>query len=429
MVDTSYTPESSLLTNIEGSPWIVNYWQQVVADDNAIAGQQYSRDAVHQQYRLILEMELRVTNPITHSQITETKQSQVTGGSNVYPFIIPNVGDMFSADIGDGHLGLYQVTTSEKRSLYKESVHYIEYTLIGYATPELLGDLQHKTVDTLQFVRDFLQYGQNPLVEPEDYANIKKLHLLRSQILEQYLTSFTSNEFKTLILPGQKHPIYDHFLTKAIKRFFTHYDTHLITPIRILNCDGDDHMSSSTIWDVLAERNKGLLKFCSERYGLISSQTFSYRAMHESIRYSGIPLVIYPLDPDTTVDEDHRLFNKVAGIEKIQPVPGRKTKLSNLFPSTDLPGFKDADDNGIDIPNIHPVLIDDYYILSKNFYDEIPGKQSRLELCIRDFINGKPQDVSHIINFCDQYYAWGGLERFYYTPLLLILIWACVRRF
>lgn len=76
VVDTKYTPEGSLLTNIEGSPWIVNYYRGIRGADQGVSGQRYSRDAVHEQYIKILNMELRVTNPITYAQVSENKQSQ-----------------------------------------------------------------------------------------------------------------------------------------------------------------------------------------------------------------------------------------------------------------------------------------------------------------------------------------------------------------
>ena len=373
-------------------------------------------------------MELRVTNPWTYSQMNDTKQSQATGGSNVYPFVIPNVGDMFIADIGDGREGVFQVNVSEARSLYKEGVHFIEYILIGYATDELRGDLQHKTVDTVVFVRDFLQYGQNPLVQPEDYAIILELQRRHRDILEQYLRNFVSNEFNTIVLPGQSKATYDHFLMKAMKKFFTSWDTYLITDTRILNCDGDNNMLTSTIWNAIEKRDKHLMKFVSERMGLISSQLFDNQAMLEGIYYSGIQYVVYPIDPDQNVDDSIKKRERVAGIEKIEAVPARKAKLTNAVSDTELDGFGSYGSQP-NIPNIFPVLKDDYYIFSKAFYDEIPGEQSRLELAVRDYLNKKPQDNRVLLSLCNQYHAWGGLERFYYTPILLVLMRACVRRF
>jgi hypothetical protein len=428
VVDTKYTPEGSLLTNIEGAPWIVNYYSQVIAADNTIAGQRVSREAAHEQFVLIVDMELRVTNPHTYSQNAPDKQSNSTGAAHVYPFVIPNVGDMFIADVGDGREGLFQITTSEKRSLYKESVHFIEYTLVGYATEERKGDLQHKTVNTLVFVRDFLLYGQNPLVEPEDFAIIRELHRRHRSMLEQWLRSYNSNEFNTIVIPGQEAATYDHFLMKAVKKFFTSWDTDLIVGIRTLNCDGDNAMLTTTIWDAIAQRDTHMLPFIAEEAGLCSTQLFERQAMLEGIYYSGIQYVVYPIDPAPYVDDDFSRGPRPVATNKLRPVAPRSVKMKFAVAQSNLNGFGSYGDQ-TEVPNIFPVVKDDYYIFSKAFYDNVPGEQSRLELCVRDYLNKKPQDNKVLLSLCDQYHSWEGLERFYYTPILLILMRACIRRF
>ena len=61
----------------------------------------------------------------------------VNGTADVYPFIIPNVGDMFAADVGDGKEGVFTITSTEKKSLLKEAVYTIEYTLLYYSNSDL----------------------------------------------------------------------------------------------------------------------------------------------------------------------------------------------------------------------------------------------------------------------------------------------------
>ena len=60
-VDTRYVPQSALLTHLEGSSWTVNYYSQVLGEDNAVEGQNVTREAIYQQYRLIKGFEFKVT--------------------------------------------------------------------------------------------------------------------------------------------------------------------------------------------------------------------------------------------------------------------------------------------------------------------------------------------------------------------------------
>ena len=88
----------------------------------------------------------------------------VTGAANVYPMLIPSVGDMFVATIADGRSAVFKVTNTERKSLFKDTAHVIEYVLVDYLTDERKSDFKSKVIKTVKFVRDFLVNGQNPLL-------------------------------------------------------------------------------------------------------------------------------------------------------------------------------------------------------------------------------------------------------------------------
>src|ERR1035437_5683225 len=78
-VDLKWEPRVNLLTHIEGSSWIVNYYSQVITTDSNLSGQQYTKNPVYQSYKLIKDMEMKVTSPLATSQDAETKAMTVTG--------------------------------------------------------------------------------------------------------------------------------------------------------------------------------------------------------------------------------------------------------------------------------------------------------------------------------------------------------------
>lgn len=422
-VDTEYVPQSALLTNIEGSAWTVNWYSQVVNDDNDLSGQQMTRDPTQQQYRLINRMELKVQTPLVNTQDQTTKQMHTTGTAVVYPFLIPLEGDMFLADIGDGREGVFRVTNTERRTFYRESCFQIDYLLVDYSTEQRRGDLTRKVVQELYFRRDFLIHGQNPLLIKSDEAAVITLSERYFNMLHVYLNMFSSTEFKTIIIPGQERPCYDPFLLKAVSAFFNSDDDPLMLQNRILNVDDKLALQCFTIWDAIMRRDPDLLNFINKKTRLLSTLAFTEQPMLEGIRYTGIEYVVYPCDEQIAINyeiipcdcEDYWDWRQLCA------VPSRPGLLKNLLGQKVLAGLPYGE-----APLIHEVLADDYYIFSKMFYHNEPG-QSKLELMVRDYLNGKAINRHLLVLFSDTYQAWGGMERLYFLPIILMLIRASIR--
>jgi hypothetical protein len=424
VVDTTLIPQQSLLTNIEGMSWTVDYFSQVIDEDNALTGQSVDKEGIYQQYRRIQNLEIKVSQDLKSTQDNSQKTQAVTGNATMYPFVVPNEGDMFVVTLLDGRAGICQITHSEERSIYKDTCYYIEYILVDEATKERMSDLVSKTVQNLYFLRDFLIHGQNPLIQEEDWHDLNELSDRYRDLVTMYFKMFSSNEYKTLVLPGQPEPTYDHFVMKAVMKFFTTWDTYLIRQNRILNCDDDDVMKSITIWDALVNRDDHLMKFVNKRAGLVPACLFTRNAMLEGIHYSGIRRVVYPIDPELTVDFAALPAVKSAdGTIALSPVQSRKGTLKDLLDPSQEQGLQVYGN----APLINPVLCDDYYVFSEAFYNNYPDGQSKLELCVRDFLQGKAINRKLLLQFCDTYHAWGGLERFYYLPVVLVLINAATR--
>lgn len=80
-----------------------------------------------------------------------------------------------------------------------------------------------------------------------------------------------------------------------------------------------------------------------------------------------------------------------------------------------------------DQPLTFPVLVDDYYVFSEAFYTNDTPNQSWLEHMVTQMLNRQAVPAEVLMAVCDKAYGWGTLERFYYTPVLLILIDYTVR--
>lgn len=424
VVDTKYEPIPSLMTYVEGSAWTVDYYSQVIDTDTALAGQDIGQSGIYQQYKVIRKFDLKVSSALSWSQNNETKSMSANGSAHIHSLVIPNHGDMFIADIGDGREGVFQVKSSEKKSLFKESVYFIEYEFvyISDSDTDRRADLDSKVVQELYYKRDFLEHGQNPLITEKEYNTIEELQYRYKELINHYFRWFFSKQFNTLIIPGQQTKIYDHGLVSFMSSILNTDEAATVKFMRIMNCDDDLVLREPSIWTALLHKDKSYLRLGYSKTGLVSTKTFSPNVMLEGIRFSGLDYVVYPKD-HTSVDQlssSVDVFSKVLAETTLDPVPTRGGNLSDLIYSQTL------ELNNTEIRMIRSVLSDEYYVLTENFYRELPN-QTLLEVMVRNYFQEEKNDPVVLLKLVNSYSNWGGLERFYYIPLLLVLIKDIIR--
>lgn len=423
-VDNRYQPKETLLSFIEGAPWTVeSYYMQVLGADSALAGQGLSTDATVQGYKVIHGMEIRVTSALSNpTQDTKTKELGSKGAATLYPPLIPNVGDMFTADLLDGRLGVFQVTDSTRLAIFRDTCHSIEYELVDFgATAARLADLKRKILQVTYFEKDFVFHGQNPILVSDDYENLQYLRRSYGILIAQYFKRFSSKEYGTLILPEQADICYDGFLVTALKQHLSTNDARELINLRQLNADDDQAMSADSIWTVLLARDRVLLQDAFWQVGSVASSRFTRNPVFDGIRYSGVKKVIYPVDPMVRVDNQYGEELKVPE----DFVPMRKAVVHRKLAS--LINASAEDETMIGIKN---TFIDGYYVFSKEFYENnrtVENAQSLLELCVQDYLDGNEIPYSKVRTLVEASSRWDNVNSFYYIPILIILIKAVIR--
>jgi hypothetical protein len=426
VVDTEYQPVSSLLTFVEGSLWTINYYGQIVDESNALRPQDDGKEGAYQQYKKIENFQLKVSNSLSWSQDSTNKQITAQGNAYVHSLMIPLEGDMFAADVGDGREGVFQVTLSEKKSILKQSVYYIEYVLAYFsdASPSKRADLEKKVVQELVYQRDFLSQGQDPFLSKKEYSEIQELAYYYTKIIEDYMGWFFSKEFSTLIIPQQNFPVYDPFVTKLFMQITETLDHERIRYIRQLNLDDDYFLKQPQLFSVILEGGPNELRLCNSFMTLVSTSSFNKHPQLDGAYYSGIRRVVYPKMGDTPVDYG---YNRLA-----TPKPDTLTSLENVPTASGYVGdiiyADEIDFSGVNRPLIYPVLKDQYYALSQAFYTNA-GKMSVLESLTHQLITNQAIDLTGLLQVARTYRNWGGLERFYYLPIILCLIKAVKRQY
>lgn len=414
VVDTKWVPRSSILTHIEGSSWVVDYYAQILDTDSNLSGQQYTKNPVYQSYKKIANLELKVKTALNTDQDDANKEMNVTGDAVLYPSIIPNEGDMFVADIGEGKSAVFRITSSKKNSIFKEACYDIAYVLDTDNNDKKL-DLEQKTSVVYYYHKDYLLNGSNPLIlknEMDTLLNLKKVYDI---MLYQYFRRFFSHEFKTLLVPSQLMPTYDSYLTSYVLSMFGTQEAHELAYIRALNMDEDRVAKCDSIWSALKFKDISLLNTAFTKAGLISSLAFSRTPTYNGIRYSGVGAVVYPKNPYVTVDGSYVNSVKTTSSE-LQASTDSATASNVLVRAVNLRNLdSDLGDN------LYPVTVDDYYVLSANFYNNT-NTQSTLETAVTAYINNNQVDADQLYNTAKNFHTWGSLEQFYYLPIVMTLI-------
>ena len=414
-VDSRYTPRQNLLTYITGSKWHVNYYSQVLDTDSGLASHQLSRPGHAQSYRLIQQLLIRVAQGLQDAQDGATKIMTVTGNGVLIAGVIGNVGDVFLADIGDGNEGMFEVTNSEKLGIYKDAVYNIEYALVGYTTPQLIADLTAKTVETVYFRKDYLLYGQKPFI---DTSEMEYLHYFDSEVellTSYYFSRYFDDEYQTLTVPGQTRSTYDPFLAKAIAAYFTTDAAKELNRLRILNIGNQPSADVVTIWDAMLKPHKSNFRIMEPKMNLAYAVTFPAAALMNSIRFTGITFVVYPTQNVAGLDNTENLAIP-ASDEALVVNPSLKIQATHDVRDELFTGTPYAE-----MEIIPSVSMGDYYLLSENFYNNTSG-ETMLEVCARRHIAGEALNPLMLKALLATVYFWSELEKFYFIPMVLILI-------
>jgi len=429
-IDTKYVPSSAIMAWAEGSNWTVDYYSQVLGATQEPTPLALDREPVYQQYRQIKGMVLKVTDGLSFDSEQSTNIMTVTGSGWTFPFLTPNVGDMFIADRGDGLLGLFTITSARRATILRDSVYNVEWTMVGELSSERLANLKAKTVQTYYYSGSALLSGCGPFVTLEEKHRTEEYGAYYKEILKRYLTDFLSMEHSTFLVPDQLRKTYDHFVTRFFLDIVSTPEDPRIRRVRQLNVSAANVMDQPTVLDAFKHKDPARLYGSTERAHLVTTRLIRGSPLLQAIGFTGIDQMVYPIEGPTDVDSlyDRDDIHTPTGLRFMEGRPRRVT--IPLLPQKlrNYPFFQIIPVDVKDVPDwqrpadIHPVVIDDYYIFSSNFYRQEPWGQSKLELLVRQSIEGDELNFKAFDHLLAHVYEWDNLERFYYHPIVLGLL-------
>lgn len=422
IVDSKRTDRMHLVVAIEGSPWHVTWFSQVLGVDSAVSTFSPSVPASIHQLKRINDLELRVTSPLAPEHNAEEGAMSLSGTSNMYPGVIPNVGDVFIADIGDGRDGVFQITEVNRKSIYAETTYEIQYRVIDYATDVIRSNLNQKVIDNLYFVKDMMYDNRKPIITAEQYDTRNYLIDYYSSWVGMYLRMFISKGTKLLTVPDQNGKIvYDHFMNKFINTAFGVSEFPELMQMKTLAVRESAAMEVDTVLEMIAKRQASLGGWISRDMGLALAVSFSIRARTAGIYHSGVSHVVFPEDAGASCNVTENNF----GVLSMDNV-----KLDLTYESETV----DVTTGNLNskVPLVTPLRKTTRYIFSNAFYEFYsPYSRTRnsndrsgmsiLELELTKYLEREPMNLDNLSKVIGETHNLPKVEAFYLTPIVALL--------
>lgn len=434
VVSAKTQPLSALLTHVEGSTWVVDYYAQVLGADEEPTAYQPGQLDVYQQYKLVRGFVLKLQGSLTIGEDQPTMEMQISGSAVIFPGTIkPNFGDAFIADIGDGRAGIFVLDIPQKNTLMKETCYNVTFTLRQYANADDVLRINNRVVETLYYRQDYLTYGKNPIVTEGVVAIDKELKYLESTRLREFLADFYSDEYSTLVVPNQSNATYDRYVTKAILTLYDRNLMPMLGKLRELNCDGHPLMEQYSLYDLMISLDSTMLPIVFKQMQIASTRLFHHLPYMNSVRYSGMKYIVMPTQTRSVVDRQYA--DASGGLVAFQGTSIRTEQ------NTDLTAVNTAyiallnDSTSINhddsisafyldpaVPLYHAVGDGASYVVTEAFYAQDTANLTKFDLLLYNALMTQQIPTRPLLAMARSMLTWEPLDRFYYTPLLLIML-------
>lgn len=437
-IDTKFIPKSSMLAWINGSNWRVTYFSQLLDATQEPVALALDRKAPYQQYYRINGIDIKVNQPFDISQDERIRTFSVTGSGHTYPALVPNIGDMMIGDVGDGRLGLFTITSARRETYMRDSTYAVEWKMVSFLSEQQMANLELKTQITYYWDANKLANGCNPYVTEAEQAANGEFAKMRAEIIRRYIGDFFSTQFFTFLVPDQLNNTYDHFVVRLLLSILDQSKDWNLRRAKILNVMSEPVMRQPTMWDMLVNQNPTMGCGSTERAHLVMTMISRWKPELQAIGYSGIPRMVFPIEAPTNVDAQYKGYNRTMpeGIpfqegQPRRPLPGpyksQADRNDEWFRRTPAEEQLDLKMAWSFPPDIKPVAIDDYYVFSEAFYYEDAKLQSKLEMLAWQMIRGEQVNKDQLLSVIKCCLSWDNLERFYYHPVLILLLGYAIR--
>lgn len=419
---TAHVPRQGLdglMKYVEGHPWTVRYYGQLLAGQTALNHFDPLKGNLAQSYVEVKDLVLRVSSTLSYSYDDMTGLGDISGSAHCPYKISPMTGDVFIATVETGEDVLFVVNKVDRATHRTNTIYNISYNSFAYKNshPQYLIDLQKRVQSTYVYDNRLDNGSKHILITEDSKAAIDDLLDFMHDSKSYFFDSFIQQRFNAIGVPGLTHNVIDNimgvFLTKTVD--ITRHISNNRFDYAVWNRD----IKQQNILDCLIMRRLPSKSLNANRIGFTSSVTDWRRGRLASMQFSGIDYFTRPLEPNRN-HQSNTMTPPIGGLLDVRTENNYFDQDQFLIETVDESGHKTK-------RLLHDLFEDDYYIVSKNFYDYIEDNSkyadiSYMELIIYKHLKGEVLDPRVLIAIASTWDRWSTLYQFYMLPVLWVII-------
>lgn len=404
VVESKYIPLGSLITHISGALWGggVTWYSQVLGKSEEPTPFDTNLPPIYQQYRKIRTVQLRVTTPLDYRQDESSNDPELNGVSITLGGFIPNEGDMFLADVGSGREGIFVLNkVPEKKNILAEEVYEVSYVFVAFSDTNIkyINQLDSKVVVTEVYTPPTNNRPSYTLINEEVVILKQDLIDLRKEIIYHFNDSFYDPGRNTFLSP---EGYYDGNLVNFIKSIVSVRELPILGSLDTYLLGNYFPARKDLIYKVFLTGQGSYLRNIVQKAVLVDLGGLYTNVPMNIATYNDIHYAVVPDAP--------------------QHDPGNTVVLQYTSPIWAVDESLYASSNPTLIrPLIKPIEVDDFYILSRQFYTDQTDGMSEIENLLTLFINNKPADISKVKDIYTFYLGMSATNRFFYAPIMIML--------
>lgn len=418
---TSLVPESkilSLLKYVEGYPWSVNYYGQILNIENTLEHFDPTTPNLTQPYYKVIKLILQVDSPLSSSYDATTGITTITGTAIAPYKIKPNVGDVFIAQVDSGEDAIFHITSVSRKTHRKDTLYEVAYSLYSYTSvnPDFVTTLESRVNDSYYFNNDTNFFNRDVLIKPSVKEAIDRNRLFLKESQDYYFRTFAQKQTGSIVIPGINDTIYDPLLLDFLSKTVS-YDRLAETPFHRYTYISSE-ITQPSIYDALLNRSVALIHNVNKRQGFIPTHLLPNRARLGTAFHAGVDYILYPIDHNL-ITSDKTPFDRSLFINTV------KTSINTNSYSDAV--IETTNNDAVYMKSLlHELFIDDYYLVSKAFYDYLNDNTkyddiSYIELLLAKFIKKEAINREDIAVAVQSWNQWSPLNQLYILPICWML--------
>ena len=420
---TTIVPEAStlnsLLKYVEGYPWTVNYYGQILNTSNIPSTFDPTNINLLSPYYLINKLILQVSAPLISNYNSNTGITTVEGTSIMPYNIKPIIGDLFLVNIDNGEDAIFVINSVNRKTYRKDTIYEVTYYLLYYVSTNqsFYDTLNSKVQDLYYFNKDTNFFNRDNLLTTLTKEAVDRLNDFLWQSKSFYFQSFTKQGLGGLLLPNKSYKLYDPLLVDFIMQ--TVELSHEYNKLSLFNYSDEPAIKQPTILTALIKRDKQLLTILNKQQIFTPARNLSNKARLGTLVAAGINYVLYPIN----ATEKYKINNATTTFD---PLAGAITYLT----PENYTGYNINIMTTTGTKPLFPILgINNTYIVSNAFYSyaidpSLPESLniSYIELIIYRFLNNEAISKKDLVIAIQNYEQWDSITQLYYLPILWLII-------